>query len=273
MPYQDDEHSTLAADSSGPERSTVLELLASRPARRANALPLYVQVAQAIEAVLASRRPDPVEPIPPERELAQALRVSRPTIRHALAYLSQMSVIYKRRGVGTFATPPAITRPSRLTSFHDDLVERGLQPTTRVLRLELVEAEKEIAADLHIEAGTPLVLIERVRSVEGRPVALHTNHIDLKGGEPPSPQDLEDTSLYELLRRRYGFELAMASQRVGARAATKREAALLGLASPACILYAQRISFDTAGRGIEHAINVYPAGTQVFEMHLTPSGA
>lgn len=272
MAHQGDEHSIPAAANSGPRHSTMLELLASRPVRRANALPLYLQAAQAIEAVLASQPPGPAEPIPPERELAQALHVSRPTIRQALTYLSQTSLIYKRRGVGTFATPSAITRPSRLTSFHDDLVERGLEPATHVLRLELVEAQREIATDLHIEAGTPLVLIERVRSVDGRPVALHTNYIDLKGGEPPSPKDLEDTSLYEFLRRRYGFELAMASQRVGARAATEREAALLRLASPACILFAQRISFDTAGRGIEHALNVYPAGTQVFEMRLTPSG-
>lgn len=45
-----------------------------------------------------------------------------------------------------------------------------------------------------------------------------------------------------------------------------------GLVSPARILFAQPISFDTEGRSIEHALNVHPAGTQVFEMRLTPSG-
>src|SRR6266851_2863968 len=148
---------------------SVIAALRAIGIRRASGLPLYIQIAEALEAALTRADLKSTDPIPGEYELAQVLGVSRPTIRQALTYLEQRSVLYKRRGVGTFRAPHTIARPPRLTSLYDELVERGLVPVTRVLQVRQLPAPEAIAQDLHVVSGAPLVFVERLRSVDGRP--------------------------------------------------------------------------------------------------------
>jgi GntR family transcriptional regulator len=251
------------------DAEALLEELRQQGVRRASGLPLYIQIAEALEAALGRAERPPASALPSEHELAQALGVSRPTIRQALTYLEQRSVLYKRRGVGTFRAPQAMARPPRLTSLYDELVEQGAVPVTRVLQLRELPAPADIAHDLHVPAGAQLVFLQRLRTVDGRPVVFHTNYLNLEGKPAPDRAELEQGSLYAILRSRYGIELTLASQDVTARAASAAERKHLELGSGGCVLVAQRVSFDAAGRGIEWAVNVYPPGTQSFRMRLS----
>jgi DNA-binding GntR family transcriptional regulator len=247
----------------------VLDVLRHQGVRRASGMPLYIQIAEALEGALKGAELPLASALPSEHELSQALGVSRPTIRQALTHLEQRSVLYKRRGVGTFRAPRAMARPPRLTSLYDELVEQGSVPVTQVVQVREVPAPDSIAQDLHVAAGAPLVFLERLRKVGGRPVVFHTNYLNLDGKPPPDPVDLERGSLYAILRTRYGIELTLASQDVTARAASSAERKHLELGSGGCVLVAQRVSFDATGRGIEWAVNVYPPGTQSFRMRLS----
>jgi len=247
----------------------VLEVLRHQGVRRASGLPLYIQIAEALEAALNGAELPLTSALPSEHELSQALGVSRPTIRQALTHLEQRSVLYKRRGVGTFRSPQAMARPPRLTSLYDELVEQGSVPSTRVLQIRQLPAPESIAQDLHVQTGAELVFVERIRTVGGRPVVFHTNYLNLEGKPPPDRAELEQGSLYAILRARYGIELTLASQDVTARAASPAERKHLELGSGGCVLVAQRVSFDATGRGIEWAVNVYPPGTQSFRMRLS----
>jgi GntR family transcriptional regulator len=208
-------------------------------------------------------------PLPSEHELASAIGVSRPTIRQALGFLEQRSVVYKRRGIGTFRAPRSIARPPRLRSLYEELVEQGVTPVTRVLKITALAASAEVAHDLHVPEGAPLVQVERVRTVDGRPIVLHTNTLNLEGRPPPLQADLERNSLYVLLHSTYGIDLTLASQEVMARTASQYERKHLELGRQGCVLVAHRVAFDASGRGVEWAINVYPAGTHSFRMRLT----
>ena len=247
----------------------VLDVLRLQGVRRASGLPLYIQIAEALEAALNGAELPMASALPSEHELSQALGVSRPTIRQALTHLEQRSVLYKRRGVGTFRAPQAMARPPRLTSLYDELVEQGSVPVTQVLQVREVPAPDSVAQDLHLAADAPLVFLERVRKVGDRPVVFHTNYLNLDGKPPPGRAELEQGSLYAILRTRYGIELTLASQDVTARAGSPSERKHLELGSGGCVLVAQRVSFDATGRGIEWAVNVYPPGTQSFRMRLS----
>lgn len=254
---------------SSADPRAVIDVLRQQGVRRASGLPLYIQIAEALESAVTRAELPLTSALPSEHELAQALGVSRPTIRQALTYLEQRSVLYKRRGVGTFRAPHTIARPPRLSSLYDELLERGSVPVTRVLQVRQLPAPEAIARDLHLPCGAPLVLIERLRSVDERPIVFHTNYLSLDGRPAPDRAALEQGSLYAILRARYGIELTLASQDVTARTASPSERKHLQLGSGACVLVAQRVSFDAAGRGIEWAVNVYPPGTQTFRMRLT----
>jgi GntR family transcriptional repressor for pyruvate dehydrogenase complex len=63
---------------------------------------LYIQIADQIRDLIASGAAEPGRQLPSERELAQDLGVSRPTVREALIALEVAGLIDIRVGVGAF---------------------------------------------------------------------------------------------------------------------------------------------------------------------------
>lgn len=65
---------------------------------------LWEQVAEQLMAMLRDKHLRPGDKLPPERELAAMMQVSRPSLREALRALSLMNVLEVRQGAGTFVT-------------------------------------------------------------------------------------------------------------------------------------------------------------------------
>jgi DNA-binding FadR family transcriptional regulator len=65
---------------------------------------LWEQVAEQLMAMLREKRLRPGDKLPPERELAAMMQVSRPSLREALRALSMLNVLEMRQGAGTFVT-------------------------------------------------------------------------------------------------------------------------------------------------------------------------
>lgn len=63
---------------------------------------LSEKIVQRILKLIREKQLKPGDRLPPERELAAMMQVSRPSLREALRALSIMGVIYNRQGSGTF---------------------------------------------------------------------------------------------------------------------------------------------------------------------------
>ncbi|MDZ4093557.1 MAG: GntR family transcriptional regulator, partial [Paracoccaceae bacterium] len=61
-------------------------------------------VAKRILEMVTSRALKPGDQLPPERELAEMLNVSRPSVREAIRGLSILGVVTSRQGGGAFIT-------------------------------------------------------------------------------------------------------------------------------------------------------------------------
>lgn len=72
--------------------------------------PAAARVVGHVEALIARGRLRPGDRLPPERELALHVGVSRPSVRAGLRWLTAMGVVRARQGSGTFITdgPPRI---------------------------------------------------------------------------------------------------------------------------------------------------------------------
>lgn len=68
--------------------------------------PLYEQVAQRVRDLAASAGLQPGDRLPPERELAQRLGVSRSSVRQALTLLRAAGLIHTRQGDGVYLQRP-----------------------------------------------------------------------------------------------------------------------------------------------------------------------
>jgi GntR family transcriptional regulator, transcriptional repressor for pyruvate dehydrogenase complex len=75
---------------------------------------LTMQVVNHIRAMIEDGTLQPGDKIPPERELARKLKISRASLRTGIGYLAAMGMMKVRHGVGTFVAdgPPEIGRSS-----------------------------------------------------------------------------------------------------------------------------------------------------------------
>jgi GntR family transcriptional regulator len=233
---------------------------------RGSPVPLYYQVAQELERAIESGNLEPGTRLDNEIALADQLGLSRPTIRRAIEYLVQRGLLVRKRGVGTQVVHPKVRRPLELSSLYDDLAGAGKRPTTKVLSLQVLPAPDAVAHELGLAEGAPVVALERIRFARDEPLALMRNFISA-GLVELTAESLERTGLYQLMRTA-GVRLHLASQRIGARAATSAEAAALQERKGATVLTMQRAVFDDAGRAVEYGNHLYRASIYSFELIL-----
>jgi len=98
----------------------------------------------------------PGDAIPSERQLGIDLGVSRLTVRAALDELVREGYLRRRRGAGTFVSEPKVAKGLTISSFSDDMRERGMNPASRTLDLQIVPAGARLGRILHVSPSEPV---------------------------------------------------------------------------------------------------------------------
>src|ERR1700730_18617467 len=96
----------------------------------ANPTPLYLQLQRVIQDAVRAGKLKADEALPSERDLARRLGISRVTGWKAIAAVVEKSIPVPRWGSGTVSAPTRQVEQalSRLSSFTDDMITRGLKP-------------------------------------------------------------------------------------------------------------------------------------------------
>ena len=210
--------------------------------------PLYSLVASRAEALIASGTWREGERLPPERQLCRDFDVSRSTLRQALGELEARGLISRHQGRGTFVTRPRLQLPiASAFSISEAMRQNGLSIETRVVGVHVLEASRQLAADLACLPGDPLVLIERLRSGNGEPMVLDTAHLREADFPRLVKADLEHRSLYEILRTDYGRIVAEAHETIEPVILTPRECGLLTVPLHTPALLTRRTTLDDHG--------------------------
>ncbi|MGB3698294.1 MAG: GntR family transcriptional regulator [Gordonia sp. (in: high G+C Gram-positive bacteria)] len=230
---------------------------------RLSPIPLYYQLAQAMEQAILGGRLQPGDRIENEIDLAKRLSMSRPTARQAIQALVDKGLLVRKRGVGTQVVRNEVHRAVELTSLYEDLVEAGRSPTTELLDYRLGAADDEIADELGLDREAPIVEIRRLRRADDEPIAILANY--LPADFAPAPDELRQKGLYQCLRAR-GVTISEARQRIGARLAEDDEAQLLHEDEGEAVLTMQRVAFSEMGQAVELGRHVYRASLYFFDV-------
>jgi DNA-binding GntR family transcriptional regulator len=232
---------------------------------RSSPVPLYYQLAQAIEAAIRDGDLAPGDRFENELALAKRLTLSRPTTRRAIQELVDKGLLVRKRGVGTQVVQSPVHRRVELTSLFDDLTRAGQTPTTELLEYQRMVVDEEVATELNLPADAEVVMIQRLRCANGEPLAVMTNY--LPADLAPDAEELEASGLYQALRTR-GVHIRLARQRIGARPASRSEARLLNEKAGAPLLTMSRTAFDDSGKAVEYGSHCYRASRYYFETTL-----
>jgi GntR family transcriptional regulator, transcriptional repressor for pyruvate dehydrogenase complex len=219
-----------ANDSTAPARRVQPARIARR---REGATPSFatlekqsigLQAADAIKALIVSGELRPGDTLPPERELATMLGISRPTLREAIRVLSALNVVEPRHGGGTFVTslqPRELAQPINFLLQVDRMAFRHLLEVRQVLEVGAARLAALRITDDQLAALRDLT--EQAERALGRPEPflefdfdIHTAIIEATG----NPIYL---SLYQSIA-----DLSLEGRKRTARSAATRRAAHLG---------------------------------------------
>lgn len=229
--------------------------------------PKYYRLKRSLLAELV-RTLEPGQAIPPERTLAQRFTTSRTTVRQALQELVAEGRLERFQGRGTFVAQPKVAQRLQLTSYTEDMRAQGLEPGSRLLAMDVVAADADLAKRLGIRRGMRVVRIERLRMANGAPMAIEATHL----AATRFPGLLEklggDASLYETLAADYGVNLVEAEETIETALASPSEADRLGTEVGLPLLMLSRHSFDADGDPIEWVRSLYRGDRYKFVARL-----
>lgn len=215
-------------------------------------IPYYHQVYLDLRGMIDDGRWPAGHQVPPERELARSYGVSLITVRRALDELAREQRIERARGRGTFVLASRIDRDlDEPLSFSEEMQRRGLSPQTRLIAARPETASERVAAELHIEPGSPTLFVERLRVADGDPFLLEQAYLPAERFPGLLGANLESSSLYQLLSDRYDTAVARSRETFEPVVLRSREAALLGVKPRTPALLVEGTSYSNAGIPVE----------------------
>ncbi|MDI3547286.1 MAG: GntR family transcriptional regulator, N-acetylglucosamine utilization regulator [Halanaerobiales bacterium] len=208
-------------------------------------IPLYYQLKEILREKIETGELKPGDLLPSERELSEKYKISRPTIRQALKELVNEGLLYREKGRGTFVSEPKINYGfiQKLTTFYDDMVEKGYIMRTKVLEKDIKLVTKVIAKKLNIEENEKVIYISRIRYIENEPIVSVVNHIPYKLCPDLINEDLEDKSLYRILAEKYELVAYKARVTLEPIVASEYDSELLNIEEGAPIHLMQNITY------------------------------
>ncbi len=130
---------------------------------------IWGQIAHSLEREIADGRLKAGERLPSENALAERFGVNRHTVRRAVSELSHRGLLRVEHGRGTFVREQPIEYPiNERTRYTEIMLEHGIAADRQLLRVEIVEADRERAKHLGLEVGDPIAVAEFIYYAEER---------------------------------------------------------------------------------------------------------
>jgi GntR family transcriptional regulator len=233
-------------------------------------IPYYLQLIDILKEKVQQAEWGPGDQIPGEQDLCEHYQVSRTVVRQALRELEYEGVITRQKGKGTFISRPKISEGlvQKLTGFYQDMVERGLKPSSKVLHQNISPSNEKVARFLGIKTGEKVIDIQRLRFINDEPIQLVTTYIPFEICPALASVDLTNRSLYEYLEKEFSIFIAKGHRYIEAVLANDYEATLLGIERGAPLLMLDSVSFSEDGQPIEYYHALHRGDRSRFEVEL-----
>src|SRR3954466_2862780 len=210
---------------------------------------LWRLVADGIERGIADGRFAAGGKLPGEVEIAETYRVNRHTVRRALAALAERGIVRAERGSGTYVETQKLAYPLRSrTRFSEIVGAEGREPHGRLIEASDDVATRELARELGLKTGAPLIRIEALRLADRTPIAVSTTWLSRERFPDAGRVFAGARSMTKLLAH-YGIpDYRRASTRITAAVADATDAARLDLALGRPVLVVDSTDVDTGGK-------------------------
>lgn len=220
-----------------------------------SSIPLYHQIAQALQRRAAGGHLGPRGGIATEGALCAEFGVSRSTIRQALGVLKQGGLLQSRRGVGTTLLPSVQKRS--LTRSHGDPLHGSLGSEPRIVELGRGDPPAPVTRFLGLKEGASAFRLVRIHDLDGTPLSVVVSWLPLQLARGVTRSALARHSLHDLLQKTSGRALKRSVHTLRVARADARIAAMLGTALNDPVLYIQSCAFFEDGSAARWTDNYF----------------
>lgn len=222
----------------------------------ASFVPFYEQIAAQVRALIRQGNLKAGETFFSEGEIAAQLGISKMPVRQAFQKLRSEGLLVVARGkkpiIGAGHVPWNF---QQLRGFSEEMRRRGLEPSAKVLAMELREPDGETAEALHLVAGEKIYRLRRLRYIDRQPVALVTSLLPARIFPGLEKHDLTQ-SLYHIMENVYRCQLGHAEDVIGAVSADPEIAQVLQTVAGAALLHIQETTYDVQKTPLEHSVSL-----------------
>jgi GntR family transcriptional regulator len=206
------------------------------------------------------------EKLPTEFELAEHYGVSRATVRTALHALDRQGLTMTNHGVGTFVTAAGQVVAAdlqRLESISQTIAGMGRTPSSTFRTIAIREATEEEATALGIQAGEPVLFVQREIFADGEGIAF--SHDAIPMAVLPADFDVRavDGSMFTLLET---HGVIPRSSIANIHASHGHEVRWGGSPDDTLYVLLEQAHFDDANRGVAYSKTWFIEGRFQFSI-------
>ena len=219
---------------------------------RSGGIALWRQIAQALEADIASGVYAPGAQLPTEAQLAERFGVNRHTLRRAISHLQIAGQLRVEQGRGTFVPAGAVNM--RVGGHAQGAYADETSSKSQTLRTGIFRADPQSARNLGLKVGDAVVLIEFLHIAEGRPVTITSHHFPGDRFRGLAEAFREEGSLSAALHR-FGVDDCLCKRtRVSARLPSAADARHLHMPRSQPVVVAESVNVDASGRPVDYSV-------------------
>ena len=232
-------------------------------------IPKYYRVEKCLRDRIRSGELKPGDPVPPESQLVQQFNISRMTVRQALSRLVFEGLIDRQRGRGSFVAEARFQHTHLFPSFEEEMQARGATTSHKLIEKRVEPAEGKAAESLGLAEGTPVVVIERQRFVDGQVVGYEIRYFPRWIGDALTTEELEGQPLVPAMKRILGRVHTHLRLRITASVARVKEAKILETKAGVPILIRENIWYVEPEGPIQYGKSLYRGDRYQMDLDLT----
>src|SRR5712671_3108546 len=176
-------------------------------------VPFYEQISEHIRTMIRAGDLVAGQSYYSEGEIARSLGISKMPVRQAFQKLRAEGLLIIARGKRPVIGGGRVSwNFQELRGFSEEMRRRGLVPSAKLLGLEMLEPDVEVAQALRLAPGESVYRLKRLRFVNAEPVAVVTSYLPAKIFPGIDRQELENQSLYDVIENTYKRKLQRAEE-------------------------------------------------------------
>jgi GntR family transcriptional regulator len=157
-----------------------------------------------------------------------------------------------------------------LTSFSEDLLRKGIQPSQIICSINHVVPSEKILSRLELPLESSVLRIERIRLGDEIPIGLQISYVVLGDDQQIDEDDLQQYgSLYRVMEEKLNIIPTEADETLEVTLATPEEATLLQVKAGAPLLLNERLTYDQNRKPVEFVKILYRGDRYQYIIRLT----